>query len=127
VLDLPNVMFVKPQEYFSSYELIQRAKFVMVYNSTIGLEAAMMGAPVLCAARRASRSCPPSSSRPARKNTARQAERFLVAEKIEMPAEFQRNARRFLYYQLYKTSLPFDDLSKKMGSGRAMCGSKICR
>ena len=35
-------------EYFSSYELIQRSKFVMVYNSTIGLEASLMGAPVLC-------------------------------------------------------------------------------
>ncbi|MDD2920944.1 MAG: hypothetical protein PHQ36_01545 [Anaerolineales bacterium] len=28
---------------------------------------------------------------------------------IEVPAEFKRNARRFLYYQLFKTSLPFGD------------------
>jgi hypothetical protein len=34
---------------------------------------------------------------------------FLTAEKIEVPAEFKRNARRFLYYQLYRTSLPFGD------------------
>ena len=32
---------------------------------------------------------------------------FLTVEKIEIPAEFKRNARRFLYYQLYRTSLPF--------------------
>ena len=25
-----------------------------------------------------------------------------------MPAEFKRNARQFLYYQLYRTSLPFE-------------------
>lgn len=34
---------------------------------------------------------------------------FLEAEKIEVPAEFKSNARKFLYYQLYKTSLPFGD------------------
>ncbi|RME86820.1 MAG: hypothetical protein D6770_11005, partial [Anaerolineae bacterium] len=46
---LENVVFVPPKEYLSSYELIQRSKFVMVYNSTIGLEASIMGAAVLCA------------------------------------------------------------------------------
>jgi hypothetical protein len=34
---------------------------------------------------------------------------FLKAEKINVPAEFKRNARRFLYYQLFRTSLPFGD------------------
>ena len=34
---------------------------------------------------------------------------FLAAEKIVVPPEFQRNARRFLYYQLFRTSLPFGD------------------
>jgi hypothetical protein len=33
----------------------------------------------------------------------------LDAKTIEVPAEFKRNARRFLYYQLYRTSLPFGD------------------
>jgi hypothetical protein len=36
-------------------------------------------------------------------------EEFLESEQIEVPAEFQRNARRFLYYQLFRTSLPFGD------------------
>jgi hypothetical protein len=36
-------------------------------------------------------------------------ENFLSAEKIEAPADFKRNARRFLYYQLFLTSLPFGD------------------
>src|SRR6185503_432933 len=47
----PNVIFVSPNETLSSYELIQKSKFVMVYNSTIGLEASIMGAAVLCAGR----------------------------------------------------------------------------
>jgi hypothetical protein len=31
-----NIVFVSPLEALSSYELIQRSKFVMIYNSTIG-------------------------------------------------------------------------------------------
>jgi hypothetical protein len=46
VLDLPNVRFINANEYISSYDLIDVAKFVMVYNSTIGLEASIMGKPV---------------------------------------------------------------------------------
>ena len=34
---------------------------------------------------------------------------FLDAETIEVPPGFKRNARRFLYYQLFKTSLPFGE------------------
>jgi hypothetical protein len=34
---------------------------------------------------------------------------FLEAEKIDIPLEFRRNARRFLYYQLFRTSLPFGE------------------
>ncbi|MBK8428175.1 MAG: hypothetical protein IPL27_20415 [Lewinellaceae bacterium] len=45
----PNVVFIGPKETLSSYELILKSKFVMVYNSTIGLEASIMGAVVLCA------------------------------------------------------------------------------
>ena len=38
---------------------------------------------------------------------ARLLESFLAADTIDVPAEFRRNARRFLYYQLFRTSLPF--------------------
>ena len=34
---------------------------------------------------------------------------FLAAETIDVPPEFKCNARRFLYYQLFRTSLPFGD------------------
>jgi hypothetical protein len=39
----------------------------------------------------------------------RQAEEFLEADSISIPPEFRRNARRFLYYQLYRASIPLDD------------------
>lgn len=103
----PNVVFVGPKETLSSYELIQKSKFVMVYNSTIGLEASIMGAAVLCAG--AARFTQyPTVFFPQTVGAVRGTmEDFLDAETIEIPAEFKRNARRFLYYQLYKTSLPF--------------------
>ena len=34
---------------------------------------------------------------------------FLAADSIDVPLEFKRNARRFLYYQLFRTSLPFGE------------------
>ena len=40
-------------------------------------------------------------------------ERFLKSDKIEIPLEFRRNARRFLYYQLFRTSLPFGDFLER--------------
>jgi hypothetical protein len=112
---LPNVIFVEPQQYFSSYELIQRSKFVMVYNSTIGLEAALMGAPVLCGGRARFTQLPTVFFPQSTEEYRRQAETFLAAEKIKIPAEFKRNARRFLYFQLYRTSLPLDAFIEEDG------------
>jgi hypothetical protein len=104
-----NVVFVGPKETLSSYDLIQRSKFVMVFNSTIGLEASIMGVPVLCAGKARFTQYPtvffPQSADAYRKKM----EDLLRAEKIAVPAEFQRNARRFLYYQVFRSSLPFED------------------
>jgi len=108
----PNVVFVGPQETLSSYELIQKSKFVMVYNSTIGLEASIMGAPVLCAGKARFTQYPTVFFPQNVEDVKRKMEEFLGAETIEVPVEFKRNARRFLYYQLYKTSLPFGDFLK---------------
>jgi len=105
----PNVVFVGPNETLSSYELIQKSKFVMVYNSTIGLEAAIMGAAVLCAGKARFTQYPTVFFPETVEEVRVMMEEFLDAGTIEVPAEFKRNARRFLYYQLFKTSLPFDD------------------
>ena len=39
----------------------------------------------------------------------RTMEAFLAADAIDVPPEFGRNSRRFLYFQLFRTSLPFAD------------------
>ncbi|MBI4762478.1 MAG: hypothetical protein ACOYYF_00240 [Chloroflexota bacterium] len=105
----PNVVFVSPKETLSSYELIQKSKFVMIYNSTIGLEASIMGAAVLCAGKARFTQYPTVFFPQSVDAYKTQLETFLNAERIEVPADFRRNARRFLYYQLFRTSLPFDD------------------
>lgn len=108
-LSLPNVAFFDADEYVSSYELIQHAKFVMVYNSSIGLEASLMGAPVLCAGKARFTQIPTVFFPQTKAAFIETAGRFLVSEEIAVPAEFQQNARKFLYYQLFRTSLPFGE------------------
>jgi hypothetical protein len=104
---LENVVFVAPKETLSSYELIQKSKFVMVYNSTIGLEASLMSKPVLCAGKARFTQYPIVFFPQTVDEQKRKMKEFLDAEKIDIPAEFKRNARRFLYYQLFRTSVPF--------------------
>lgn len=105
----PNVVFVSPRETLSSYELIQRSKFVMIYNSTIGLEASIMGAAVLCAGKARFTQYPTVFFPQTVEDVRSKMKEFLAAEKIDVPPVFKRNARRFLYYQLFRTSLPFGD------------------
>lgn len=106
---LPNLIFIDSNQPLSSYELIQHSKFVMVYNSTIGLEASIMRTPVLCAGRARYTQLPTVFFPPTPDEFVDMAENFLTAESISIPPEFLRNARRFLYYQLYRSSLPFGD------------------
>jgi hypothetical protein len=107
VAELPNVIFIDSGEYISSYTLIQQAKFVMVYNSSIGLEATLMGAAVLCGGKARFTQYPTVFFPQTPDTYRRQAEDFLAAEQIEVPTAFMRNARRFLYYQNFRTALPF--------------------
>jgi hypothetical protein len=81
----------------------------MVYNSTIGLEAAIMGAPVLCAGKARFTQYPTVFFPKTAEEVGRKMKEFLETDTIEVPPEYKRNARRFLYYQLFKTSLPFED------------------
>jgi hypothetical protein len=80
-----------------------------VYNSSIGLEAALLGATVVCG----------GTARYSNYNVAllpesplsfkEQVETFLAADAIQTPSEYRENARRFLYYQLYRASIPLED------------------
>lgn len=104
----PNVLFVDSDQYLSSYELITHSKVVLIYNSTIGLEAVLLGKPVLAAAAARFTAYPIVYLPASPAAYWQQLEAFLTAEQVPLPPEFRAHARRFLYYQLYKVSLPFD-------------------
>jgi capsule polysaccharide modification protein KpsS len=114
---IANVVFIDSQEYVSSYELIQRSKFVMVYNSSIGMEAVLQGVPVLCGGKARYTQYPMVFFPETPDAYLEMAQVFLSVEKIDVPSEFRRNARRFLYYQLFRSSLSFEnylqDVSRK--------------
>lgn len=112
---LHNMIFVDAKESLSSYELIQRSKFIMVYNSTIGLEASILGIPVLCAGRARYTQLPTVFFPTTPQEYLKKAEAFLAAEEISVPPEFKWNARRFLYYQLFRSSLPFSNFIQDDG------------
>lgn len=105
---LPNVFFVDSTEPFSSYDLIRRSKFILFYNSTIGLEASIMGMPVLCAGKARFTQVDSVFFPASVDDYLKLAEKFLTTHSLKAPQEHQRNARRFLYYQIFRSSLPFD-------------------
>jgi Capsule polysaccharide biosynthesis protein len=112
---LANVVFVDSREFISSYDLIQRSHFVMVYNSTIGLEAALMGKAVLTAGRARFTQLATAYTPVSVEAYDQKLAEMLGAEQITLPVEFQINARRFLYYQLFGSSLPFESYLKEDG------------
>jgi len=105
---LQNVVFISPDKYVSSYELIRRAKFVMVYNSTVGLEASIIGKPVLCAGKARYTQVPTVFLPDSLRDYKKMCDKFLTSRVVDHPAHFIENARRVLYSQLFRASLPFD-------------------
>jgi len=112
VLDLPNVRFINARDYISSYDLIKASKFIMVYNSTIGLEASIMGKPVLCAGKARYTQIPTVFFPKTKTEFCAMLEHFLTKEHMEVPDEFISNSRKVLYSQLFLASLPFDAFLK---------------
>ncbi|MEJ2013916.1 MAG: hypothetical protein P8X64_17040 [Anaerolineales bacterium] len=104
-----NVFFIPPGEEVDSYKLIEGAKFVLVYNSSIGLEASILGKPVLCAGRARYTQADTVTYPDSRQEYWGQLETMLYSEQIDVPEGFQQNARHFLYEELYHASLDLSD------------------
>jgi len=107
--EINNIKLIGPDETLSSYELIQRSKFTMVYNSSIGLEATLLGAAVLCAGKARYTQYPTVFYPSSQKDYDDKLESFLTDDGIQIPSKYYEYARKFLYYQLYRASLPFDE------------------
>jgi hypothetical protein len=104
-----NVSFIPPQERISSYELIRLSKFVLTYNSQIGLEAMLMGVPALGAAHAPFVDYDTVYFEYNREAYLQRLESFLTAVQLEVPEDAVRRTRRFMYYRYYRFSLPFGE------------------
>jgi hypothetical protein len=114
-----NVVLIEPSEYVSSYELVDRAKCVLVYSSSVGLEASALGIPVLCAGRARYTQSQTVVFPASRQGYLDQLARFLSAERLEVSEQTCRNAKAFLYHELYRASL---DLGEFLQPYRSMPG-----
>lgn len=102
---LDNVLFIGPDEPVSSYELTKASKFVLVYNSSVGLEAAILGTPALCAGRARFTQIDAVHAPADRGEYRRLLGEFLAANRLEVPEAQVRKARAFLFYELFTASL----------------------
>ena len=119
LLEFENVIFFEPADPVSSYELINHSKLVLIYNSSIGLEASILGAPVLSAGRARFTQIPTVYFPESRKKYEEILLGFLGAQEVEVPPSFRENARSFLYHELFAASL---DLSEFLEPDESLQG-----
>lgn len=107
---LNNVIFIAPNQYLSSYELIQRSQVVLVYNSSVGLEASLMGKVVICGGKARYTNHETVFFPQSAVEYQKMVDQFLDSSSSKTaPSQYQSNARRFMYYQLFKASIPFGE------------------
>jgi hypothetical protein len=106
---LTNLVFIPPGQYVNSYDLIRKAKATLVYNSSIGLEASILGANVLCAGQARYTQLPTVTFPESREAYLETLSAWLHAPTLEPPASQKRAAREFLSFQLFHTAM---DLSE---------------
>lgn len=114
---LPNAVFIPPQERLSSYDLLKRSKFVLTYNSTIGLESILLGVPALAAGQAPFNAFETVFFEGERAAYFSRLNAWLTAGRLEVPPERVRNTRRFLYYRTYRFSLPFGEFLESTHTG----------
>ncbi len=106
LLDANNIHVIRPDEFANSYELVGLSDLVLVYNSTVGVEALISGRPMLNAG------LPKYRFEPFfRRLDDIGAYLEQLRADLESPptvdAETQARARRFMYYLYFETSLDF--------------------
>ncbi len=104
---LSNLAFLGPSDYISSYELIERSKLVLVYNSSTGLEASILGVPVLCAGRARYSTVDPRLLPASRQAYLAQLNGLLGGPSLPASPDLVRRARKFLFHELFQASLDF--------------------
>lgn len=125
-LGLPNLVFIAPTEYVSSYELIHLARFCIVYNSTIGLEAALLGTPVVTGARAKYSQEGVTHNPTSRDGYGELVTSFLKDGVPPLPEDWQQRARHFMYYMLFRASLDLSAFFEPLGNySRSLSGPAL--
>jgi hypothetical protein len=106
---LDNAVLIQPQERISSYELIRLSKFILTYNSQIGLESMLMGIPALGAGQAPFVDFDTVHFEKDQTSYLGRLDAFLAAPRLEVSPEAVKRTRRFMYYRYYRFSLPFGE------------------
>jgi hypothetical protein len=108
--DLENVVFIPPVVQISSYELINLAGFCIVYNSSIGLEAAAMGKIVLPGGWTRYRNADVCLDIDSQVDYLQKLRGLLESnDDLMAHPEWRDRARRFYYFSQFKAVLEFSD------------------
>jgi len=103
-----NVRIVQPEDSVSAYSLAEEADVGLTFGSTIGLEMAMLGKPVLLASRAPYEHGSRILTVRSRESLPGMLERCLNAS---IDREIQREAFRLAYYYIFAFELPFPAIS----------------
>ncbi|MFQ5944466.1 MAG: hypothetical protein ACE5JF_13035, partial [Anaerolineales bacterium] len=105
----PNVLFIGPSDLVDSYELIERSEIILTYNSSIGLEAAIMGKPVLLGGRARFSDSGAVIAPAGRAEYTDLLEALLTDDRGAEQMQDYDQGRSFLYHELYFASLDFSE------------------
>ena len=111
---LPNVALIPADEYVSSYDLIRASKLVVVYNSTIGLEAMILGKPVVCGGHTRYLDATAAVQPKTPELYAEAIAQCLDAPPATLDDRDRERARRYMHYTYFKACL---DLAPWIGTG----------
>jgi hypothetical protein len=106
-----NVRVVMPDDSLNSYALMDEADIGLTYGSSVGIEMALLGKPVVLASRAFYENGTHILTIRSREELPGLLERSLQPVSVR---ELQREAFRLAYYQVYRFELPFN-LVKKTG------------
>ena len=107
-INQPNVLFISPNDFTNSYDLVRETRFTLAYNSTIGLEAGLLGKASIVAAHTKYDIADVAYAPTTQAQYHTLLETFLTqAEPPTPPDGAQDRARRYLYYLFFVNSLDY--------------------
>lgn len=126
-----HVTFVDALDDVNSYDLVAQSERVLVYTSSIGMEAAAAGKPVIVAAR-SNYSDAPFVHRP---DTPAAFQKLVQSDKVDPPPDSVELAYRYLYRLYFEEMLPvpwiaetpsgFDLVAEQSGNGAELVRARI--